>query len=191
MIRKHKIPAIATSVAIAGIVTYLSFRNRLGRKITKLAESFLEQKEIPANQGFVDKTFEAKMKTFGKFYRGAEWCSIFTSAVWMMSLPEAKQLIAKKLLSPSTQQTFVNFNSDTSGLFKVSQKPQKGAIVIWRSVNNPSKGHAGIFVEKTRKGYVFIEGNTSDKVTRTIRKNPKEIETNTGSILRLRGYINI
>lgn len=121
------------------------------------------------------------------WYTGAEWCAFFARLVWLKSLPEKYRTIAKKHLSGSSQQTYVNFANDKSGLFRVSKTPKPGSIVIWQSNTNKAKGHAGIVESVNPLSFTVIEGNRGDAVTRVTYK---KTNPNMQSAV-LRGFINI
>jgi len=102
-----------------------------------------------------------------------------------------------KVLNGSTQLSWKNAKNDTSGTYKVitSGKPQKGDIVIWQSVKDPSKGHAGIVINRGTDTFTTIEGNTNlsgssegDKVLKKVRPLQYN-KTIPNSSLKLLGFI--
>jgi hypothetical protein len=160
------------------------------RKPVSVAEKYLGQEETTENLAFKNADFQTLMKSAG-WYSGAEWCAFFARMVWLKSLPSKKKAIAEKLLSGSSQQTFLNFQNDNSGFFKVSQTPKEGSIVIWQSTKTPTKGHVGIVKKVTANGFETIEGNSNidnspGKVAHLIHTFAKSPNG-----LKLRGFINI
>ncbi len=154
------------------------------------AKKFLGQEETSPNKGFKDKGFESLMKNAG-WYVGAQWCAFFARLTWLKSLKGKRLEIANKLLSGSSQQTFLDFKNDSSGLFRVSQTPKVGSIVIWQSTKDSARGHAGIVKKVTANGFETIEGNSNTdgspgKVARLVHRFDKS-----PSGLKLRGFINI
>jgi hypothetical protein len=191
MIQSKKI-FIISGVGIAGVLaSWLTYRqfSTIGR-IIRVAKKYIGQMEIQPNMGFVNKSFEKIMTTLGQWKPGFEWCACFARMVWLSVLNGRKHEIANRLLSPSSQLTFANFAADKSGFFEVSNKPKPGAIVIWQSVNEPGKGHAGIFISMFAGQYITVEGNTP-KQNVGLRKYTPERMLRPSNVLKLRGFINI
>ena len=186
MTKTNKI-LIASSAGLVslGAAALFLLRNRIGKRIVKTAKSFLGQKEIHPNKSFLNQAFQNLMYNLGNWRPGWEWCASFARMVWMLSLKDQQKSIASKLLSPSSQQTFIGFAKDNSGLFYVGQQPNPGSIVIWQSTKEPHKGHAGIYVGKIAGQHVFVEGNRNNQVTLTRYGNYHQIS----KILKLRGFI--
>jgi surface antigen len=126
-------------------------------KIAEIAKSYLGQKEISGNKGFIDPSFDVKMKQVG-FYKGAPWCAFFTRLVWK----EGGQDV--KLMNGSAWKTALNLQLAD---YEWSAKPKVGALVVWRSFRggNPlATGHIGIVTDiKNDIEYSTVEGNTTDK----------------------------
>ncbi len=186
MQKKTKIAIAGTSALALGAGVFLWIHTSVGRKIIRIAKGFIGQHETGTNTGFVNPVFEQMMKQLGGWYSGAEWCMAFARMVWLIALRGKKRLIASRLLNPSTQQSFVNVQRDNSGLLHISSKPKPGSIIIWRSRNQPSKGHAGIYIGKIAGKYFFIEGNKNDAVRLTQYIDYNVISND----LRFRGFIN-
>lgn len=170
-----------------GLVVAVFFAVRkFGNRIVTTAKSYVGQKEISPNTGFTNTFFTNEMKWAG-WYSGAEWCTFFARLVWLKSLDEKRASVAKKLLSGSSQQTYTNFANDKSGLFKVSNTPTPGAIVIWQSNTNKAKGHAGVVESVSPLSFTVIEGNRGDAVSRIKydKSNPNM------SSAKLRGFIKV
>ena len=125
-------------------------------KISDIAKSYLGQKEISVNKGFVNKEFDKKMRSIG-FYTGAPWCGFFPLLVYS----EAKQSV--KLLSASSKRIIEK--ATAAGNWHA--EPVEGAVVVWASFKNGkrlSTGHIGIVTEvKDAVNYTTVEGNTTDK----------------------------
>jgi hypothetical protein len=187
MLQKQKIAIAGTSTLILSAGIWFWVRTSTGRRIIRIAKGFVGQKEIPDNAGFYNPVFQSMMSMLGAWVPGAEWCASFVRMVWLSVLKGKRKTIAKKLLSPSTQTTFTNFQKDTSGLFTVSSKPKTGSVVIWRARSNPAKGHAGIYVGKIAGKHYFVEGNKGNAVRLTSYTD----YSNPTSNLYFRGFINI
>jgi hypothetical protein len=158
-------------------------------KISLIAASYVGQKEISGNKGFVNKDFNAKMEGVG-FYVGAPWCGFFTQLVWK----EAGQDI--KLLSSSSKS--VIDKAAKGGNWHA--KPVAGAVVVWAMFKNGRRqwqGHLGVVTEVSENGvdYSTIEGNTTDKggregimvAVRNRQLTPDKWKTENG--LRLMGFV--
>lgn len=138
-------------------IVLLKMRNRAGI----FAKRFIGTEEIGNNQGFFSYSFQNLMQKAG-WKPGNQWCGFFAKMVYTNSLKPKHKELAKKIMNGSTQLTLKNFKNDNSGLFKVSDKPKKGGLVIWQSIKDNSRGHIGI-INKTfkNKGFQTIEGNTN------------------------------
>ena len=124
---------------------------------TIIARFYLGDEETGANAGFESKRFEKQMIKIG-WRPGDAWCAFFVKLIWTKSHPfRSKQL--DNLISGNTYQTLANFENDNSGNYEVSDKPTRGAIVIF-------DGHTGIVTGIKGQTVKTIEGNTSDKVAR-------------------------
>jgi hypothetical protein len=182
--------AISISSLGAGYFTIKKLRQlAIIGKIIRKAKSYIGEREIEPNQGFVSGAFQKIMYDLGQWRPGSEWCASFTRLIWLLSLSGKKKEIAARLLSPSSQLTFANFAVDKSGLFEVSNKPRPGAIIIWQSLTSPAKGHAGIFISMLGANYLTIEGNQKQKVTICSYTPAKML--NPSNAMKLRGFINI
>jgi hypothetical protein len=102
-----------------------------------------------------------------------------------------------ELMTPSTQTTWQNFENDTSGKFKLSDKPSKGAIVIWQLYTNgvPEwKGHAGIVQNYDDNNFYTIEGNTNSQGGREgieVAQKTRDYNFDVNNGLRLKGFISL
>ena len=124
-------------------------------KIVELAKSFIGQREIKGNRGFVDPEFDALMKKHG-FRVPDAWCLHFVRAVWR----ESGQSTA--LISPSAVGT-MNLASRAKNWHT---EPVLGAVAIFRTFVNGqprSTGHGAIVTEIRSDGYTTVDGNTTDK----------------------------
>lgn len=127
----------------------------------EVASKYIGQTEKPANAGFNDAEFEAKMKAVG-FQPSFAWCALFAELVFKETYPaKAKEL--DKLFSASAVQTFKNFEKAS---YLIGHAPREGFLVIWQQMKGgvPQwQGHAGI-VGKVTDNWIFesIEGNTND-----------------------------
>jgi CHAP domain len=193
--------AILATISLVLAAVYIVWRNRKG--IVGVAKKYEGKKEIPGNMGFPDKVMESEMRKIG-WYPGAEWCAFFVKMAMLKTLSNLplfnkRRTIAEKLLSGSSQQTFINFQNDKSGLWEIStNKPKVGAIVIWQQIGNPSKGHAGIVTKVNSDNFETIEGNVNlsstnipsdGEVSQRKYSISKELNGNEWGC-KLRGFIN-
>ena len=88
---------------------------------------------------------------------GEAWCMYYAKSIYKKALPKLADQIQKEL-SGSTQGTWNKINSGDSELFKTvtSGKPKVGDIVIWRRLNDSSKGHAQL-KKHEGKSYEYIK----------------------------------
>jgi len=152
-------PALFLTVLIIVLIIVLI---KSKERTIRFAKLFLGMEETGDNQGFYSGKLENLMRSVG-WKPGYQWCAFFMKMVWVNSLPTKKHREkAKKLMTGSTQLTLKNFQNDNSGLFKVVNRPKKGAMVIWRSKSDKSRGHTGL-VKKVRLNgnYKTIEGNSN------------------------------
>jgi len=178
-----------SAIATIGTAFLLYKQFNFVARIISQARKFVGERELEPNKGFVNQTFQKLMVNLGNWKPGYEWCACFVRMVWMLVLTGNKKVLANKLLSPSSQLTYENFEKDKSGLFSVSQTPKPGSITIWKSYSQPGKGHAGLFIQKLGGRYIFIEGNKGQKVSLTSYSENQMI--NYSSTMKLRGFIHV
>lgn len=159
----------------------------------EVASKYIGQTEKPANAGFNDAEFEAKMKAVG-FQPSFAWCALFTELVFKETYPH-KLRDLDKLFSASAVQTFKNFEKAS---YPIGNVPREGHLVIWQTMKNgvpQATGHAGI-VGKVTDNWIFesIEGNTSDSgsregyiVAKRIRKHIKDVKDG----LKVLGFVQV
>jgi len=176
-INQDTVNKIIVTLAIATVTgggIYIVNKTRLDllhEKVIRTAQKYLGQKEIPPNMSFVDKSFLAKMKTVGFIENiDMQWCSMFVKLVFTESFFGNTKYYEKlkTLITPSTQTTYLNFKNDTSNLFKVSQTPSRGAMVIWQKKSNHSRGHIGIVVRHNPLFFLTIEGNANNDIIKDL-----------------------
>jgi hypothetical protein len=163
MNKRLKIALIVGGViGIASLAIFINFRSR---KIKRIAKSFKGVEEIGDNQSFSNETLQKMLKEAG-WKSGEAWCMYYAKAIYQKALPRLADKIQKELTG-STQGTWNKINSGDSEIFETitSGKPRVGDIVIWRRLNDSSKGHAAIVTKprssKYPNGYTTIEGNTN------------------------------
>lgn len=134
-------------------------------KIVEIAQSYLGQREITGNKGFIDKVFEKKMRGVG-FYTGAAWCLFFARLVWKESGQSLtytdKNGKEHDLITPSALGTMRA--ADAADNWHV--EPVVGAIAIFRMFKggNPLQTGHGCVVTSVGDGiYSTTDGNTTDK----------------------------
>jgi hypothetical protein len=198
LLKEHKyLPTILAVSVTATIVvgTVLYFRRK--QRIVRYAKKFIGEEEISGNMGFVNDDFQSMMEKYGDFREGNQWCMSFAKMIWMQKFGKKYKDDLDNLMTPSTQTTWQNFANDTSGKFKESDKPSKGAIVIWQYYNNGVaewKGHAGIVQNFTDKDFDTIEGNTNAEGGREgieVAQKTRPYNWDVTQGLRLKGFISI
>jgi hypothetical protein len=195
----HKVVFVGSIVAFAlyykrdTIKKYFDFS-----KLTKLfADKWVGVKEIGFNKAFSNDVFQNMLRNVG-WKSGEAWCMYFAKAIHYevyKDKPKEQENI-KKILSGSTQRSFVDAKNDKTGTYTTTTTPKVGDIAIWQSQSDKSKGHAGVVAKVNNNGTIeTIEGNTSDKnvsegdlVAKKIRKSGVG-QGISGSALVLRGYI--
>jgi len=150
-----------TIIGLILIIYFLSNNNKAVR-IAKRNVGQLEKTTGSYEMGFQNKKFETKMRQNG-FSQGYDWCAIFAKSVIMKSVSNKKKAIINQLMNPSSQQTYNNLvNASTHYNFiEISEKPIKGAVVVWQSVSKPAFGHVGIVSAVSGANFTSIEGNVS------------------------------
>jgi hypothetical protein len=153
---------VGGALAVASLAIFINYRSR---RIKRIAKSFKGVEEIGNNQSFSDETLKEMLKDSG-WKSGEAWCMYYAKAIYKKALPKLADQIQKDL-SGSTQGTWNNINSGNSPIFETvtSGKPKVGDIVIWRRLNDSSKGHAGIVIRPNSSmfsnGFTTVEGNTN------------------------------
>jgi hypothetical protein len=168
----------------------------LGGCSLSYAKEFLGQKEIPGNQGFYDKDFDALIRHFTTFKNGHAWCVYFCWLCWQLTYNDFSISfeIAKAEFSGGAVRTYRNFKE----IGWTSKEPGVGSIAIWQKYKDgvaTSSGHAAI-VEYWNESYIFtVDGNTNDKggregyiVADDKKRSRSFIPTKNGLVLK--GYIH-
>lgn len=157
--------------------------------IVDIARSYIGQKEIPNNQGFVDTSFDAKMRSVG-FVNGYSWCAIFAHLVFKEALSSVDYQKVKKLFSVSALATFNNFKNAN---YAIKNFPSVGDLVIWQH-GNSTLGHEGIVSSVTPDyKYMHISGNTNSQGGREgieVAEKRGSYNKNTSG-LNIKGFITI
>lgn len=137
-----------------------------GKKAANEALKWEGMEELGNNEAFKNKEFQKKMQEAG-FKKGYEWCVIFAKMVWLNVFKQDVEII-KKIISPSSMQTWKNFSNTANlqGKFvrvEAQSKPKPGDIVVWQRKGSAAKGHAGL-VTKVNNDLSFktIEGNSNE-----------------------------
>ena len=176
-----------------GASIYFMRKNRTVR----FAKKFVGEDEIPGNMGFKDPELDSLMREFGDFSNSQAWCMSFIKMIWIKKFGRKYIEILDKLITPSTQTTFANFENDKSGKFKITKEPERGAIVIWQNYKNGIKewtGHAGLVQKVNTDDFETIEGNTNDAASRegyTVAEKIRPYAWATQNGLRLKGFISL
>jgi len=158
---KNKKIIIPIALLITLIIVLIIVIKKTRNRQIKFAQKFIGNEEISPNSGFKNPNFEKLMRSVS-WVPGHEWCAYFMKMVFTNSLSPKHQEAARKIMNGSTQLTLANFEKDTSGLFRLSDSPKKGAMVIWRSKKDASRGHTGLVTSVNSDGsYTTIEGNSN------------------------------
>ena len=194
----HKVLFVGSIVAFAlyykrnAIKNYFDFS-----KISSyLSNKWVGIKEVGNNAGFSSSVFEQMMKNVG-WKSSDQWCMYFAKAIHYESYkdkPNVQEKI-KKILTGSTQESFVNAKNDKTGTYTTSTTPKVGDLLIWQRSDNKARGHVGV-VTAIKDGMVeTIEGNTDDKdlsngqyVAKKIQKSAVGSKMPKSSLV-VRGYI--
>lgn len=138
---------------------------------TQLASANLV--EIQPNKGWKPNAmfpdFQKEMIALG-WNIGDEWCADSATWVWHKGCTPEVFAIARKHLSPNSQQTAKNFHADVTWPTSTNV-PTVGAICVWQAGDSLIMGHEGIVVWVSEDGKTFksAEGNTSSTTQPDIR----------------------
>jgi len=128
------------------------------------AKEFVGKKEVPGNQGFEDKDFDALIRHFTTFKNGHAWCVYFCWLCWQLAYDDFSEdfSTAKAEFSGGAVRTYRHFKS----IGWTSKEPKVGSIAIWQKYKDgvaTSQGHAAI-IEYWNESFIFtVDGNTNDK----------------------------
>lgn len=157
------------------------------------ARRYLGQTEKPGNSGFTNVVFEAEMIEEG-WQKGWAWCSVFCKVVFKNCYPE-KAAELNKLFSPSTIQTFRNFQN---AAYPIGNVPRVNSLVIWQMFKDGKggiTGHAGIVSEvKDTWQFKSIEGNTSQGGSREgfiVAEHERKVLADVKNGLKVLGFVQI
>lgn len=190
MNKNLKIFLISAAIATSGFLL-VSWR----QKASNLAARFLDISEVGTNAGFSNATFQDMMVKVG--WKGGEaWCMYFDKAIYLKAFPHKADSI-DRVLTGSSQLSWQNAINNPD-VFKVitDGKPQRGDIIIWQNVNDPSTGHAGIaFKKQSGDIWYTIEGNTNLQKAREGQGVMKQVRTlvpgTMEGSLKLRGFLRL
>lgn len=150
-----------TAAAVAAIIATVAIvrRNSPGRRIIRTAKKYVGIRELGNNNGWDNTDFQQKMVAVG-WKNGEQWCAYFVKMILLeISKGKAAEFF-KKAASANTQITWNNFQTP-SKYHEVSQKPSKGALIIYQGISDPSHGHIEIYAGPGKNGaYKVISGNT-------------------------------
>jgi hypothetical protein len=134
-------------------------------RIVEVVNSYVGQFELPGNQGFRDKVYEAKMVADG-FVKGDAWCCLAQEVAWREAYPEHDKEF-DRLFHKSCDVTYKNF---IAAGYEVSTIPVVGSLMIMKKfVENKEQwqGHAGCPVKLLdNTSWMSVEGNTNSKGSR-------------------------
>ncbi len=187
---------IASLVIFSGLSLALLLYYNSKRRALRYAKKWVGEKEISGNMGFENSEFDELMRKYGDFKDTQAWCMSFVKMVWIKRMGRKFEDILDKLITPSTQTTFQNFENDTSGLFKVDKIARVGSIVIWQKYENGQstwQGHTGIVKKVKTDDFITIEGNTNDSGGREgieVAEKERGYDLNVTNGLRLKGFIS-
>lgn len=138
-------------------------------KIISIAQSFIGEQEILGNRGFKDPAFQKFMNSTG-WYVGASWCAFLGKGIWMKAYEGTIYAShVQKILTGNALDSYHRAEAD--GIFKVSQQPSAGALIVFKEGIDPlsTKGHMGV-VEINADPFGSIEGNTNSGADPSIRE---------------------
>lgn len=158
--------------------------------LVEIAAKYIGQREIPGNQGFVNKEFDAKMRGVG-FVNGSPWCMFFVRLCVKETFPEQWHEL-DGLLSPHCLTALRRLRA--AG-YEISLTPTAGAIFIMQK-GSTMQGHTGITIAGEKSGkFMTTEGNTNDAGSRegevVANKTRSLITTPQPQGLWVRGFIKI
>lgn len=138
--------------------------------IVNTARKYIGVTEIKQNQGWVEKDFQRRMEQVG-WYPGMAWCMLYAELVWSEAYFEAghSDVVVRVSQGFSAGVTETWNKVRRQKLFKVGNKPVKGAIAVWQQFNNGVadwRGHSGIVLSHNDSDFQSIEGNTNTKGSR-------------------------
>ncbi len=170
---------------------------QLEQMVLETATSFVGQKEVSGNMGFIQPFFLKLMESVG-WRKSWSWCSIFCKLVYTEAYKKMglDPKIITKYISPSVQKTRANFLKAGYPLITDWKLVKPGAYISWVSGSDRTKGHTGILVEFTDNGkkMITIEGNTNSEGSRegdSVAKKTRAAIVGSGKGLILQGWFNI
>ena len=139
--------------------------------------------------GWKDKAFEAKMKDMG-WWQTAPWCMLFVRLVWNEAYKYFYDSVALKAI--------ININLTASSIgsvaniqkykdFEFSDKPQVGAVCIWKKTS--TTGHGAIVVKVNNNSFQTVEGNTNSAGSREGDKVLSKTRTYNISSMKILGFL--
>lgn len=159
-------------------------------KNVDVARKYIGQREKQGNV-FDENTVLGKMLHKAGQRNGESWCAYFAEAVCVEAYPEKHKELTD-LFSASAVRTFENFKREG---FTISEKPELGAIVVWKrwKEGQPTwQGHVGIVSEVGKDYFKSIEGNTNALGSRegdSVQEKTRKVMTTLETGLNVLGFI--
>jgi hypothetical protein len=158
-------PLLFSKNPLANILSKTKLDNQVEKIVPKL-------KQLYANKGFVDASFEATMKAVG-WRDGQPWCAYYVKLVLMQLYSFDREWLSKNIGGGAVDNLYIVNNLNNRGdkryiAITKNEKPQVGDVFCQGVSGN---GHTGIIVEVLgQSGNAWdvktIEGNTSEKGVR-------------------------
>jgi hypothetical protein len=133
--------------------------------IVTIAKTFVGEKELPKNTGFVNPKLQAEMELDG-WRKGEAWCCYLQEMLWEQAYPKFEKEF-DYLFSGSCMQTWRNFVKEG---YATSTLPRPGSVCIMQKYVDgkaTESGHALLvtrLLDRTR--WEGIEGNTNEAGSR-------------------------
>lgn len=157
-------------------------------EIIAKAKSYLGQKEIAGNQGFVNPAFDKEMRSVG-FVNGYAWCALFCKLIWKHFGFKGNTMIV-----PGVLNTMRNFKKAYN--YDLQAKPKVGSLAIFRTYKRGIKqetGHMALVMGAKDYEFYTIEGNTNAHGGREgieVAAKTRQYDWNENDGLRLLGFIH-
>jgi len=176
---------------LLGKVVYSTKRSSAAATMAMLLRGIKE--DTNNNDGAFVREFQYNQKIL----RGAPWCGSFVNWCYNPTHEVNKNIFGLDDIAVSSSQTLKReakkrgyWASKDSGY-----KPQKGDLVIWTDIENPSRGHVGIVSKVQSNGSItVIHGNFDDAVVEKKYRTIKDMEVagdNPNSTNKLAGFIRL
>src|SRR6056297_3483163 len=98
--------------------------------ILETADSYVGQKEIRGNKGFINSHFQAKMEAVG-WEKGQAWCSYLAELIMVEAYGKINSFMSDEITKAFSANAVETYNRLAARGFDADIHPEPGDVVVW------------------------------------------------------------